>query len=154
MARIGDIIQILAEVLKALRGGKKLAAREREKLHGNALLSFSAVGGDPSLDVLLPLRPRFSCSAREEADMLRWLVEGVILGGCAGCCPGIQCPGCCRIRRDVTEDQKVSEEDFKASRKIGADDKGPIANGPVEVSSVALSRKKKKVLLALMPALG
>jgi hypothetical protein len=52
MARIGDIIKILARVLEALRGGKKLAARERERLHGNALRSLSAFGGEPNPDVL------------------------------------------------------------------------------------------------------
>ena len=80
MARTGDIIKILAQVLEALRGGKKLAAREREKLHGNALLSLSAFGGEPDPDVLekkvlLLLRTRYRCSAIEEAEVLRWLVN-------------------------------------------------------------------------------
>jgi hypothetical protein len=80
MARTGDIIKILDQVLEALRGGKKLAAREREKLQGNALLSLSAFGGEPNPDVLedkvlLPLRTRYRCSATEEAEVLRWLVD-------------------------------------------------------------------------------
>jgi len=72
MTRSEYIIKILAQVLETLRGGKKLAAREREKLPGNPLLSLSAFGGEPNPEVLkrkvlLPLRTRFSCSAREEA---------------------------------------------------------------------------------------
>jgi hypothetical protein len=64
VARTGDIIKILAQVLEALREGKKLAAREREKLHGNALLSLSAFAGEPNPDVLeekvlLLLRTRY-----------------------------------------------------------------------------------------------
>jgi hypothetical protein len=80
MARTGVIIKILAQVLEALRGGKKLAARESEKLHGNALLSLSAFGEEPNPDVLeekvlLPLRTRYRCSATEEAEVLGWLVD-------------------------------------------------------------------------------
>jgi hypothetical protein len=52
MARIRDIIKILPQLLEAVRGGKKLAPQEREKLHGNFLLSLSAFGGEPNPDVL------------------------------------------------------------------------------------------------------
>jgi len=166
MARTGDIIKILAQVLEALRGGKKLAAREREKLHGNALLSLSAFGGEPNPDVLeekvlLPLRTRYRCSAAEEAEVLRWLVDDMpesnpwktVLGAVRDFKVAAE------SGRDVPDDKTASEEDLEASPEIGAEDEGPVVNEPEDVSSVASSHKKKsgkkkKVLLALMQALG
>jgi hypothetical protein len=56
--------------------------------------------------------------------------------------------------RDVSDDKKASEEDLEASREIGSEDEGPVVNEPEDVSSVVSFHKKKKVLLALMQALG
>jgi hypothetical protein len=168
MARAGDIIKILAQVLEALRGGKKLAAREKEKLHGNALLSLSAFGGEPKPDVLeekvlLPLRPRYRCSATEEAEVLRWLVDDMPESNpwktVLGAVRDFKVLDDVESGRDVSDDKKASEEDLEASCEISAEDEGPVVNEPEDVSSVASSHKnksgkKKKVLLALMQALG
>ena len=48
----------------------------------------------------------------------------------------------------------MSEENLEASREIGAEEEGPVVNEPEDVSNLAPSHKKKKVLLALMQALG
>jgi hypothetical protein len=162
MARTGDIVKILAQVLEALRGGQKLAARERGKLHGNALLSLSAFGGGPNPYVLeekllLPLRTRYRCSATEEAEVLRWLVDdmqGEIPGRLCWVLFGTSRSWLLRNMEDILDDKKASEENLEASREIGAEDDGPVVNDPEDVSSVAASRKKKKVLLTLMQALG
>ena len=168
MARTGDIIKILAQVLKAVRGGKKLAARERERLHGNALLSPSAFGGEPKSDVLeesvlQPLRTRYRFSATEEAEVLRRLVDDMPESNpwktVLGAVRDFKVLAAAESGRNVSDDKKASEEDLEASRESGAEDKGPVVNEPEDVFSVASSHKKKsgkkkKVLLALMQALG
>jgi hypothetical protein len=137
MARTGDIIKILGEVLEALRGGKKLAARERERFHGNALLSLSASGGEPNPDVveekvLLPLRTRYRCSATKEAEVLRWLVDDMPESNpwktVVGAVREFKVLAAAESGRDVSDDKKASEEDLEASREIGAEDEGPVVN--------------------------
>jgi hypothetical protein len=168
MAPFGDTINILPQVLEALRGGKTLAAREREKLHGNALLSLSAFGGEPNPDVLeekglLPLRTRYRCSATEEAEVLRWVVDAMPESNpwktVLGAIRDFKVLDTAEPGRNVSDEKKASEDDLEASREIGAEDEGPVVSEPEDVSSVACSHKKKsgrknKVLLALMQALG
>jgi len=159
MARTRDIIKILTQVLEALRGGKKLAAREREKLHGNALLSLSAFGGEPNPDVLLPLRTRYRCSATEEPEVLLWLVDDMPESNpwktVLGAVRDFKVLAAAGSGRNASDDKKACEEDLEASREVGAEDEGPVVNEPEDVSSVASSHKKKsgkkkKVLLAVM----
>jgi hypothetical protein len=113
--------------------------------------------------VLLPLRTRYRCSATEEADVLRCLVDDMPESNpwktVLGAVRDFKLPAAAESGRNVSDDKKASEEDLEASREIGAEDEGPVVNEPEDVSSVASSHqkksgKKKKVLLALMQALG
>jgi hypothetical protein len=131
------------------------------------LLSLSAFGGELNSDVLegkvlLPLRTRFSCTATEEADMLRWLVDDMLESDPwkseLVAVRDFKVLGAADSDKDVPGDKKASEEDLKASRENGAEDDNPVVTEPEEVSSVASSHKKnsvkkKNVLVVLMRAL-
>jgi hypothetical protein len=109
------------------------------------------------------MRIRYRCSATEEAEVLRWLVDDMSESNpwktVLGTVRDFKVLAAAESERDVSDDKKASEEDLEASRDIGAEDEGPVVNEPEDVSSVASSHKKKsgkkkKMLLALMQALG
>jgi len=112
--------------------------------------------------VLLPLMTRYRCSATEEAEVLRWLVDDMPESNpwktVLGAVRDFKVVAAAKSGRNVSEDKKASEEDLEASREISGEAEGPVVNEPEDVSSVASSHKKKskkkKVLLALMQALG
>jgi hypothetical protein len=113
--------------------------------------------------VLLPLRTRYRCSATEEAEVLRWLVDDMPESNpwktVLGAVRDFKVLAAAESGRDVSDDKEASEEDLEGSREIGAEHEGPVVNEPKDVSSVASSHKKKsskkkKVLLALMQGPG